>query len=105
MAAAILRARGLTNHLLPLAGGFKQSRFRPQGRVKAIIDRTIFGLCRLNSNSILSKSGGAPGSLKAYRSYLVRVKKLQTAEAEANKTVPPKAKATNSPNTWATMFS
>jgi hypothetical protein len=32
MAAALLRARGLTNHLLPLAAGFKQSKFRPQGR-------------------------------------------------------------------------
>jgi hypothetical protein len=32
MAAAILRARGLTSHLLPLAAGFKQSKFRPQGR-------------------------------------------------------------------------
>lgn len=32
MAAAILRARGLTNHLLPLAAGFKKSKFRPQGR-------------------------------------------------------------------------
>jgi hypothetical protein len=35
MAAAILRARGLTSHLLPLAAGFKQSKFRPQGRVGA----------------------------------------------------------------------
>ncbi len=32
MAASILRARGLTHHLLPLAAGFKQSKFRPQGR-------------------------------------------------------------------------
>ena len=32
MAASILRARGLTNHLLPLAAGFKQSKFRPQSR-------------------------------------------------------------------------
>ncbi|WP_052954799.1 RHE_PE00001 family protein [Microvirga vignae] len=32
MAAAILRARGLTGQLLPLAAGFKQSKFRPQGR-------------------------------------------------------------------------
>ena len=32
MAASILRARGLTSHLLPLAAGFKQSKFRPQGR-------------------------------------------------------------------------
>jgi hypothetical protein len=32
MAASILRARGLTAHLLPLAAGFKQSKFRPQGR-------------------------------------------------------------------------
>ena len=32
MAASILRARGLTTHLLPLAAGFKKSKFRPQGR-------------------------------------------------------------------------
>jgi hypothetical protein len=32
MAAAILWARGLTGHLLPLAAGFKQSKFRPQGQ-------------------------------------------------------------------------
>lgn len=32
MAAAILRAKGLTDHLLPLAAGFKKSKFRPQGR-------------------------------------------------------------------------
>jgi hypothetical protein len=32
MAASILRARGLTNHLLPLTAGFKKSKFRPQGR-------------------------------------------------------------------------
>ncbi|MCB8822939.1 helix-turn-helix domain-containing protein, partial [Microvirga rosea] len=36
MAAAILRARGLTAHLLPLAAGFKQSKFRPQGREGAL---------------------------------------------------------------------
>jgi hypothetical protein len=36
MAAAILRARGLTSRLLPLAAGFKQSRFRPQGREGAL---------------------------------------------------------------------
>ncbi len=32
LAAAILRARGLTSHLLPVAAGFKRSKFRPQGR-------------------------------------------------------------------------
>jgi hypothetical protein len=32
MAASILRVCGLTHHLLPLAAGFKQSKFRPQGR-------------------------------------------------------------------------
>jgi len=32
LAGAILRARGLTAHLLPLAAGFKQAKFRPQGR-------------------------------------------------------------------------
>jgi hypothetical protein len=32
MAASILRARGVTSRLLPLAAGFKKSKFRPQGR-------------------------------------------------------------------------
>jgi len=32
LAGAVLRARGLTAHLLPLAAGFKQAKFRPQGR-------------------------------------------------------------------------
>ncbi len=32
MAASILRTRGLTSLLLPLAAGFKQSKFRLQGR-------------------------------------------------------------------------
>ncbi|WP_247654541.1 DUF1612 domain-containing protein [Microvirga sp. HBU67558] len=32
MAASILRVRGLTDHLLHLAAGFKKSKFRPQGR-------------------------------------------------------------------------
>ncbi len=45
MAAAILRARGLTNHLLPLAAGFKQSRFRPQGREGAA--EKLEGFCQV----------------------------------------------------------
>src|SRR3712207_5809667 len=45
MAAAILRARGLTNHLLPLAAGFKQSRFRPQGREGA--PEKLEGFCQV----------------------------------------------------------
>ncbi len=45
MAASILRARGLTNHLLPLAAGFKQSKFRPQGREGA--REKLEGFCQV----------------------------------------------------------
>ncbi|MFC4173892.1 RHE_PE00001 family protein [Microvirga sp. GCM10011540] len=45
MAACILRARGLTSHLLPLAAGFKQSKFRPQGREGAI--EKLEGFCQV----------------------------------------------------------
>ncbi|PVE23482.1 hypothetical protein DC522_15680 [Microvirga sp. KLBC 81] len=45
MAASILRARGLTSHLLPLAAGFKQSRFRPQGREGA--RERLEGFCQV----------------------------------------------------------
>jgi hypothetical protein len=45
MAAAILRARGLTSHLLPLAAGFKQSKFRPQGREGA--REKLEGFCQM----------------------------------------------------------
>ncbi len=45
MAAAILRARGLTSHLLPLAAGFKQSKLRPQGREGA--REKLEGFCQV----------------------------------------------------------
>jgi hypothetical protein len=45
MAASILRARGLIAHLLPLAAGFKQSRFRPQGREGAA--EKLEGFCQV----------------------------------------------------------
>jgi hypothetical protein len=45
MAAAILRSRGVTNHLLPLAAGFKQSKFRPQGREGA--KEKLDGFCQV----------------------------------------------------------
>jgi hypothetical protein len=45
MAASILRARGLTAHLLPLAAGFKQSKFRPQGREGA--REKLDGFCQV----------------------------------------------------------
>jgi hypothetical protein len=50
MAAAILRARGLTSHLLPLAAGFKQSRFRPQGREGAL--EKVEGFCQVVEEAI-----------------------------------------------------
>lgn len=50
MAAAILRARGLTSHLLPLAAGFKKSKFRPQGREGAL-DK-LEGFCQVLEEAI-----------------------------------------------------
>ncbi|HZA94335.1 MAG TPA: RHE_PE00001 family protein [Gemmatimonadales bacterium] len=51
MAASILRARGLTGHLLPLAAGFKQSRFRPQGREGAA--ETLEGFCQVLEEALV----------------------------------------------------
>ena len=51
MAAAILRARGLTNHLLPLAAGFKQSKFRPQGREGA--REKLEGFCQVLEEALV----------------------------------------------------
>jgi hypothetical protein len=45
MAASLLRARGLTAYLLPLAAGFKQSKFRPQGREGA--KEKLDGFCQV----------------------------------------------------------
>jgi len=50
MAAAILRARGLTSHLLPLAAGFKQSKFRPQGREGAL--EKLEGFCQVVEEAV-----------------------------------------------------
>ncbi|MEZ0167075.1 RHE_PE00001 family protein [Microvirga sp. TS319] len=50
MAGAILRARGLTSHLLPLAAGFKQSKFRPQGREGAL--EKLQGFCSMVEEAI-----------------------------------------------------
>ncbi|WP_262273609.1 RHE_PE00001 family protein [Microvirga yunnanensis] len=50
MAASILRARGLTNHLLPLAAGFKQSKFRPQGRGRA--KEKLDGFCSVAEEAL-----------------------------------------------------
>jgi hypothetical protein len=50
MAASILRARGLTSHLLPLAAGFKQSRFRPRGREGAL--EKLEGFCTVVEEAV-----------------------------------------------------
>jgi hypothetical protein len=50
LAAAILRARGLTQHLLPLAAGFKQSKFRPQGREGAL--ERLQGFCTVVEEAV-----------------------------------------------------
>jgi Fic family protein len=51
MAAAILRARSLTSHLLPLAAGFKQFRFRPLGR-EGVAER-LEGFCRVLEEALV----------------------------------------------------
>ena len=50
MATSILRARGLTSHLLPLAAGFKQSKFRPQGR-EGILEK-LQGFCQVLEEAV-----------------------------------------------------
>ena len=50
MAASILRARGLTSHLLPLAAGFKQSKFRPQGREGTL--EKLQGFCQVLEEAV-----------------------------------------------------
>jgi hypothetical protein len=50
MAAAILRARGVTAHLLPLAAGFKKSKFRPQGREGAL--EKLQGFCQVLEEAV-----------------------------------------------------
>jgi hypothetical protein len=45
-----LRARGLTHHRLPLAAGFKQSKFRPQGREGAL--ERVEGFCTVVEEAI-----------------------------------------------------
>ena len=50
MAASVLRARGLTSHLLPLAAGFKQSRFRPRGR-EGVLEK-LEGFCTVTEEAV-----------------------------------------------------
>jgi hypothetical protein len=50
MTGCILRARGLTSHLLPLASGFRTSKFRPQGREKAA--ETVAGFCTIVEEAV-----------------------------------------------------
>ena len=57
MAAAILRARGLTSHLLPLAAGFKQSKFRPQGREGA--PEKLEGFCQVLEEALDHRPQGS----------------------------------------------
>ncbi|MBS7743422.1 MAG: DUF1612 domain-containing protein [Chelatococcus sp.] len=50
MAGCILRARGLTDHLLPLASGFRTAKFRPQGREGA--PEIVAGFCAIVEEAI-----------------------------------------------------
>jgi len=59
LAGAILRARGLTAHLLPLAAGFKQARLRPRGRAGAL--ETLEGFYTVVEEAVVDRQPG-PGS-------------------------------------------
>jgi hypothetical protein len=48
---SILRARGLTHHLLPLAAGFKQSKFRTQEREGA--REKLAGFCQVLEEALV----------------------------------------------------
>ncbi|WP_275552341.1 RHE_PE00001 family protein [Microvirga brassicacearum] len=50
MAGCILRARGLTGHLLPLASGFRAAKFRPQGREGA--PEIVAGFCAVIEEAV-----------------------------------------------------
>jgi hypothetical protein len=50
MEAAVLRARGLNAHLLPLAAGFKKSKFRLQGREGAF--EKLRGFCQVLEEAV-----------------------------------------------------
>ncbi len=81
MAAAILRARGLTSRLLPLAAGFKQSRFRPQGREGA--PERLEGFCRVVEEAIAIANKDLDRLILA-RELMARV----TAKCRSNSKLP-----------------
>jgi len=54
LAGAILRGRGLTTHLLPLAAGFKQARLRPRRRAGAL--ETLEGFCTVVEEAVAIRS-------------------------------------------------
>jgi hypothetical protein len=81
MAAALLRTRGLTGHLLPLAAGFKQSRFRPQGREGA--KEKLDGFCQVIEEA-LSIANKDLDRLILARELMSRV----TAQCRSNSKLP-----------------
>ncbi|WP_445504284.1 RHE_PE00001 family protein [Microvirga sp. G4-2] len=81
MAAAILRARGLTSHLLPLAAGFKQSKFRPQGREGA--REKLDGFCQVLEEALAIANKDLDRLILA-RELMSRV----TARCRSNSTLP-----------------
>lgn len=81
MAGAILRARGLTSHLLPLAAGFKQSKFRPQGREGAL--EKLQGFCSVVDEAIVIGNRDLDRLILA-RELMLRV----TKECRSNSKLP-----------------
>jgi hypothetical protein len=81
MAAALLRTRGLTGHLLPLAAGFKQSKFRPQGREGA--KEKLDGFCQVIEEA-LSIANKDLDRLILARELMSRV----TAQCRSNSKLP-----------------
>ncbi|QRM34629.1 DUF1612 domain-containing protein (plasmid) [Microvirga sp. VF16] len=81
MAASILRARGLTSHLLPLAAGFKQSKFRPQGREGA--KEKLEGFCQVLEEALVIATKDLDRLILA-RELMARV----TAKTRSNSKLP-----------------
>jgi hypothetical protein len=81
VAAALLRARGSTHHRLPLAAGFKPSKFRPQGREEALVK--VEGFCTVVEEAI------ALGTKDLERLILAReLMHRVTRECRANSKLP-----------------
>ena len=81
MAVAVLRGGGFAAHLLPLAAGFKKSKFRPQGREGAL--EKLQGFCQVLEEAVTLGSKDLDRLILA-RELMSRV----TAQTRSNSKLP-----------------